>query len=109
MYVNDMNHISIRDLQKISGKAISELAGTTPVKSGDRTIALLVPLRRANVDRLRTTLAKAEKLAKGRNPRADDAALARFGDVDPTDWSVKAVRKLQAQHKRSIQKRKTAK
>jgi hypothetical protein len=100
-----MNHISIRDLQKISGKAISELPGTVPVKSGDRTIALLVPLKRANMKRLRANLAKAEKLAKGRDPKADDAALKKMGDVDPTNWSVKAVRKLQAEHKRQIEKR----
>ena len=90
-----MNHISIRDLQKISGKAISELPGTTPVKSGDRTIALLVPLKRANMDRLRKTLARAERLAKQR-PISDDA-LRKIG-VDPTNWSVDAVRKLQAEH-----------
>ncbi len=99
-----MNHISIRDLQKISGKAISELPGTTPVKSGDRTIALLIPLKRANMGRLRATLAKAEKLAKGRDPTEDDAALKKMG-VDPTNWSVKAVRALQAEHKRQIKKR----
>jgi hypothetical protein len=104
MYIA-MNHISIRDLQKISGKAISELPGTTPVKSGDRTIALLVPLKRANMERLRKTLAKADKLAKGRDPKADDASLAKFGDVDPTNWSVAAVRKLQAEHRRAIKKR----
>ena len=101
-----MNHISIRDLQKISGKAISELPGTTPVKSGDRTIALLVPLKRANKDRLRANLAKAEKLAKTRDPKEDDAALKKMG-VDTTNWSVAAVRKLQAEHrKKQAKKRK---
>ncbi len=100
-----MNHISIRDLQKISGKAISELPGTTPVKSGDRTIALLVPLKRADMGRLRRTLAKADKLANGRDPKEDDAALAKFGDIDPVNWSVTAVRKIQAEHRRGIKKR----
>ncbi len=100
-----MNHISIRDLQKISGKAISELPGTTPVKSGDRTIALLIPLKRANMDRLRATLARAEKLAKGRDSKEDDAALKGMG-VDPTNWSVAAVRKLQAEHRKQAKKRK---
>ena len=100
-----MNHISIRDLQKISGKAISELAGTTPVKSGERTIALLIPLKRANMARLRATLAKAEKLAKDRDPKKDDAALKRMG-VDPTNWSAAAVRKLQAEHRQQVKKRK---
>src|SRR6267154_2764019 len=94
VYVNPMNHISLRDLQKISGEAIGALPGPTPVKSGDRTVGLLVPLKTADPDRLAAVLVQAEALAKGRNPAADDAALARFGEVDPVDWSVEAVRAL---------------
>ena len=99
MYVTNMNHISIRDLQKMSGETIGALPGPTPVKSGDRTIGLLVPLKAADPDRLAAVLARAEALAQGRDPAADDAALAAFGEVDPTNWSVKAVRKLMAEHK----------
>jgi hypothetical protein len=87
-------HISIRDLQKISGEAIRALPGPTAVKSGDRTVALLIPLKAADPDRLVAVLARAEALAKGRDPAADDAALAPFGDVDPIDWSIEAVRAL---------------
>lgn len=93
-YVKDMIHLSIRDLQKISGETIGALPGPTPVKSGDRTVGLLVPLRAANPDRLAAVLARAEALATGRDPAADDAALAPFGDVDPVDWSIEAVRAL---------------
>jgi hypothetical protein len=89
-----MDHISIRDLQKLSGETISGLPGPTPVKSGDRTVGLLVPLKAADPDRLAAVLARAEALAKGRDSRADDAALAPFGEVDPVDWSVAAVREL---------------
>jgi hypothetical protein len=89
-----MSHISIRDLQKISGETIGALPGPTPVKSGDRTVGLLVPLKAADPDRLAAVLARAEALAKGRDPAADDAALAPFGEVDPVDWSVEAVRAL---------------
>jgi hypothetical protein len=89
-----MTHISIRDLQKISGESIGLLPGPTPVKSGDRTVGLLVPLRSADPDRLAAILAKAEALAKGRDHRSDDAALAEFGGVDPVDWSIDAVRAL---------------
>jgi hypothetical protein len=97
MYVSGMSHIGIRDLQKISGEAISALRGPTPVKSGDRTVGLLVPLRAVDPDRLVAVLSRAEKLAKGRDPLADDAALAPFGEVDPVDWSVDAVRRLMAE------------
>lgn len=93
-YVKEMTHLSIRDLQKISGETIGALPGPTPVKSGDRTVGLLVPLRAANPDRLAAVLARAEALATGRDPAADDAALAPFGDVDPVDWSIEAVRAL---------------
>jgi len=94
-----MSHISIRDLQKISGEAIGALPGPTPVKSGDRTVGLLIPLKAADPDRLAAVLARAEALAKRRDPAADDAALAATG-VDPTDWSVEAVRALKAERGR---------
>jgi hypothetical protein len=83
-----MNHICIRDLQKLSGETIGALPGPTPVKSGDRTVGLLVPLKAADPDRLAAVLARAEALAKGGDSAADDAALAPFGEVDPVDWSV---------------------
>jgi hypothetical protein len=97
VYVSSMNHISIRDLQKLSGETIGALPGPTPVKSGDRTVGLLVPLKTADPDRLAAVLAQAEALAKGRDSAADDAALAPFGEVDPVDWSVEAVRALLAE------------
>ena len=92
-----MAHISIRDLQKISGETIGALPGPTPIKSGDRTVALLIPLKAADPERLAAVLARAEALAKGRDVAADDAALAAFGDVDPIDWSVEAVRRLKTE------------
>jgi hypothetical protein len=91
-----MSHISIRDLQKISGETIRALPGPTPVKSGSRTVGLLVPLKAADPDRLAAVLAHAEALAKGRDAAADDAALAPFGEVDLVDWSIEAVRILMA-------------
>lgn len=89
-----MAHISIRDLQKMSGEKIETLPGPTAVKSGNRTVGLLIPLRAADPDRLAAVLMRAQELAKGRDPAADDAALAEMG-IDPTDWSVEAVRALQ--------------
>ncbi|MGQ0685646.1 hypothetical protein [Bradyrhizobium sp.] len=89
-----MTHISIRDLQKISGEAIGALAGPTPVKSGERTVGLLIPMKSADPDRLAAVLKRAAALARGRDAAADDAALAAFGDVDPVDWSVAAVKAL---------------
>ena len=86
-----MTYISIRDLQKISGEAIGALPGPTPVKSGERTVGLLIPLKTANPERLASVLARAAALAKDRDPAVDEAALVEMG-IDPTDWSVSAVR-----------------
>jgi hypothetical protein len=99
MYVKTMTHISIRDLQKMSSETISALPGPTPVKSGDRTVAILIPLKAPDPERMLAALMRAEELAKGRDPEADDAALAGFGDVDPTNWSVEAVRELMTKKK----------
>jgi hypothetical protein len=94
-----MGHISIRDLQKISGETIGALPGPTAVKSGGRTVGLLVPLKAADPDRLAAVLGRAEALAKGSDPAADDAALAAFGEVDPVDWSLETVRALMARRR----------
>jgi hypothetical protein len=93
-----MNHISIRELQKISSETIGALPGPTAVKSGDRTIGLLIPLKPADPERLAAILARAEALAKGRDAAADDAALAAMG-IDATDWSVEAVERLISERK----------
>lgn len=89
-----MAYISIRDLQKLSAEKIAALAGPTAVKSGNRTVGLLIPFKTPDPARLHAVLAKAEALAKERDPAEDDAALAAFGDVDPTNWSEEAVRRL---------------
>ena len=100
-YVSGMGHISIRDLQKISAEGIGALPGPTPVKSGDRTVGLIIPLKAADPDRLAAVLAQAEALARGRDRAAEDAALAAFGEIDPVDWSVEAVRALIADRNRA--------
>ena len=91
-----MSHISIRDLQKMSGETITALPGPTAVKSGDRTVGLLVPLKAADPDRLAAVLARAEALARERDRAVDDAALEAMG-IDSTDWSAEAVRSLMAE------------
>lgn len=91
-----MTSIGIRELQKISGEAIGALEGPTAIKSGARTVGLLIPLKSADPDRLAAVLARADKLARSRDAAQDDAALAAYGPVDPVDWSIEAVRALTA-------------
>jgi hypothetical protein len=87
-----MTSIGIRELQKISGEAIGNLGGPTAIKSGARTVGLLIPLKSADPDRLAAVLARAEKLARSHDPAKDDAALSAYGPVDPVDWSIEAAR-----------------
>ena len=96
-------HISIRELQKLSGEKIERLPGATPIRSGDRTVALLIPFKRPDMKRLRATLAKAERLAKARDPKEDEAALREMG-IDPTNWSEEAVRKFKTAHRKTVAK-----
>lgn len=99
-----MNHIGIRDLQKLSADSITALPGPTPVKSGDRTVAILIPLKPVNMARLEAALAQAEELAKDRDPKADDEALRQFGDVDPTNYDEETVRRLTEEGRRMRRK-----
>ncbi|MGH6952131.1 MAG: hypothetical protein ACREH4_14810 [Vitreimonas sp.] len=92
-----MSFLSIRDLQKISGETIGALDGPTPVKAGDRTIGVLVPLKVGDPAKLMAVLKRAEQLARKRDATEDEKILAEFGDVDPVNWSIEAVRKLQTE------------
>jgi hypothetical protein len=91
-----MTSIGIRELQKISGESIGALDGPTAIKSGPRTVGLLIPLKSADPERLAAALARAEALARRHDPAKDDAALAAYGPVDAVDWSIEAVRALTA-------------
>jgi hypothetical protein len=95
MYVA-MAHISIRDLQKMSSETIAKLAGPTPVKSGDVTVAILTPMSKPDIARLRAVVEKAEALAKTRDRKADDEILIAAG-ADTTDWTIEAVKRFMAE------------
>jgi hypothetical protein len=92
--------ISIRDLQKISAKTIVDLDGPTPIKVGDQTIGALFPLKRTDPKKFKGLLLQIEKLTKGRDVAADDAALEKFGPVDKTDWSFAAAKRAKGRAKR---------
>jgi len=94
VHVNAMGYISIRDLQKLSGEKIRRLAGPTAVKSGERTVALLFPLKKPDPKRLSAALKRAREAAKKRDRASDDAALTAMG-IDPTDYSDETVRAIQ--------------
>src|ERR1044071_2511287 len=93
-YVKRMGYISIRELQKMSGEKIQRLPGMTPIKSGDRTVGLLIPFKKPNAKRLRAALKIAEELAKKRDPKEDEAFLRKIG-ADPTNYDEETVRAIQ--------------
>lgn len=96
-YVSLMGHLSIRDLQKISGETIRALDGPTPVKAGSRTIGILAPLHATDPDALAAVLEKAGALAAERDPGSDEAFLAANSDLDPVNWSSEEVERVQAE------------
>ncbi len=89
-----MGQLSIRDLQKISGEAISALPAATAIKSGRKTVGVLVPITMIDPEALDSLLARAEALGRNRDAEADNQALRAFGEVDPVDWSDEAVAAL---------------
>jgi hypothetical protein len=100
-----MTHLSIRDLQKISSETISSLEGPTPVKAGDRTIGLLIPLKVGDPAKMAAALKRTEQLARERDPEEDRRILAEFGDVDPVNWSVEEVRKFKEEELGRVSRR----
>jgi hypothetical protein len=94
-----MGHLSIRDLQKISGEAIEKLPGVTAITSGGRTIALLTPVRKPDPGRLKAWVEEVEALAKDRDYDEDTRFLLENG-ADPTDWSLAALEKFKAELKK---------
>lgn len=93
-----MGHLSIRDLQKISGEAIEKLPGVTAIKSGGRTIALLTPLRKPDPERLKAWAEKVEAMAKERDYDADTRFVIENG-ADPTHWTEELIRQIQDEYR----------
>lgn len=93
-----MGHLSIRDLQKISGEAIEKLPGVTAIKSGGRTIALLTPLRTPDPERLKAWAEKVEAMAKERDYDEDTRFLIENG-ADPTHWTEELIRQIQDEYR----------
>ena len=90
-----MDHTSIHDLRKTSGETITAPPGGTAITSGRLTGGLLIPFRSADPDRLKAVLAKLEALVDGRDRTRDNADMAEVS-IDSTDWTLAAIRDLQA-------------
>ena len=84
-----MDAIAIRELQKISAKAIAGLPGPTAIRSGARTVGLLIPLRAPPLEPLARVLALADALGLARaaeaEPETDGGAPGAADDPAPPD------------------------
>lgn len=86
----------------MSADKIEALKDGTPVKSGERTVAILTPVKKVDLKRLRKGLLEAERLAKTRDRAAENAALRALGvEVDGTDWSFAARKRSRRKSKRT--------
>jgi hypothetical protein len=75
--------ISMRDLQKISAAEISALGRPVPIRSGGKTLGLLVPLRRPDVERLRALDAEGERLGSKLTEAQKAELMARIESLRP--------------------------
>lgn len=80
-----MNHLGIRDLQKLSAATLRSLDGPVSVRSGSEIVGLLIPVRPVDPARAQAALEAArDRLAH--EPVADAAFLRDNPDIDPTVW-----------------------
>lgn len=73
--------ITLSEFRKLSAAAIQALSGTVPIKEGDETIGLLLPVRRRTPEELAAISAELDALEAMRTPEQQaeyDAALARW-------------------------------
>lgn len=77
-----MSHaITLNEFRKLSADAIQALPGTIPIKEGNETIGLLLPVRRRTPEDIAAISAELEALEAMRTPEVQaeyDAALARW-------------------------------
>jgi len=71
--------LSMRDLQKLSAGAIQALPHAVPIKNGTATVGVLLPVRSASQEYLRTVLARIDAASAEHTP-AENAAIDRLLD-----------------------------
>jgi hypothetical protein len=79
--------ISMRELQKISAQTIEALRHPVPIKSGDRTVAILSPLpKRIPPEGMAEVMEAIRKAAATRSKEADARLAAYLGEpLDDAD------------------------
>lgn len=75
-----MNAISMRQLQKMSARAIRALPHAVPIKSGTATVGVLMPVTVPTPERLREVLAQIDDTTKSRTPEEQAAVNALLAE-----------------------------
>ncbi|MBR2691749.1 MAG: hypothetical protein IKE42_28165 [Aquamicrobium sp.] len=55
------NAVTMRELQKMSAATIKALPHAVPIKSGDETVGMLMPLKKPNPERMKEVLDRIEE------------------------------------------------
>ncbi len=55
------NAVTMRELQKMSAATIKALPHAVPIKSGDETVGMLMPLKKPDPERMRKVLDRIEE------------------------------------------------
>ncbi len=55
------NAVTMRELQKMSAAAIKALPHAVPIKSGDETVGMLMPLKKPDPERMKKVLDRIEE------------------------------------------------
>lgn len=74
------NVITMRELQKMSAGAIAALPHSVPIKSGNDTVAVLVPIHRASPEFVASVLARIDAAAAARTPEQNALIEEVLGD-----------------------------
>lgn len=74
--------VTMRELQKMSAATIKALPHAVPIKSGDETVGMLMPVRKPDPERMNELLDRIERHHAALSPevRADLARLV--GEID---------------------------
>lgn len=73
------NAVTMRELQKMSAATIKALPHAVPIKSGDETVGMLMPLRKPDPERMKRVLDRIEEDYAKLSPEAQQW-LQRFLD-----------------------------
>jgi hypothetical protein len=77
--------ISMRELQKMSAASLQALPHPLPVKTGEMTVAVLMPVRKAPDELVKQVLARIDAMAAKRSPERTRELEAILDEPWPDD------------------------